>query len=132
VRARLLRLRYLCGRRGAFLFLLAAYDLFNGIYLAAGGALQHAPPAGTEFGWGVVFIVSAGVLLTGVLAQRDTWWFAYATLLKCAWAVEYLLLARSVPWDWLRGLEWLTLACVVVLVSSWPEVRSARNVRERH
>ena len=111
------------GYRGTFLALLGIYDLFFGVFLL-GGQLQHSlllpQPA-----WGTVWMVSGVVLiLGGFLPLRwDTPFFAWGVLVKAAWAFEYfwLFAHAGIAFDWARGCYFLSLAVLVMLVSSWPE-----------
>jgi len=109
------------GRRGTFLILLGAYDLFYGWYLAAGGPLGHALFL-PERAWGWAWIGTGIALIAGGTRQRDGLFFGLAVLMKTVWAMEYYrawLLGQ--PLQWVRGCFFLALALIVVLISSWPE-----------
>ena len=110
------------GYRGAFLWSIAAFDVFFGWYLAAGGNMQYQLFV-SERVWGVVFLSVAAVLLAGGLVRMDAAFFALPAFLKTAWAMEYFRFQFEHPdsLQWTRGAYFLVLALIVLVVSHWPE-----------
>jgi hypothetical protein len=110
------------GRRGAFLAVLGVYDLFYGWFLFAGGALQRAPLLG-EHTWGIIWLVTGVVLVAGSSIRRhDRLFFTAASLVKTAWAAEFLRLALiGVPYDWARTGYWAAFAALVIVAAGWPD-----------
>ena len=115
-------LRHRIGHRGAFLVCLGAYDLFFGLYLVAGGALQYVPLIG-ERTWGIVWMSIGAFLCAGALTRHDAPFFAAAILIKIVWALETFRL----DWFnhdadyWIRGCYWLALCAAIITVANWPE-----------
>jgi len=128
MRTRFCRLRKRAGHRGGFLALAGAIDVLVGAYLIIVG-LPPAPNvlAIDEAVWGGIWIGTGVFMLTGVFTVRDRWQFTAASLLKGAWAGEFIRLAllassgRDHDYLWLLSAAWLLIAVVLALVSSWPE-----------
>lgn len=119
---RLARLGRMLGFRGGFLALLAAYDAFYGWYLLKSGAFLGALLI-PEHTWGWIWLGVAVLLLYGATRSADRWFYALATGLKVAWALEFfrLQVSEHIPLQWLRGSYYLALAAIVMLVAAWPE-----------
>ena len=112
------------GYRGGFLWLLAAFDVFYGWYLLAGGQLQYALFV-PERTWGGIWLAVAAVLVFGGVRSWDGPYFSAAAFLKCAWAMEFVRFQLEHPGSlqWTRGAYFLALALIVLLASAWPEPR---------
>jgi lysylphosphatidylglycerol synthetase-like protein (DUF2156 family) len=114
-------LRARVGHRGLFLATLGLYDLFFGVYLAAGGNLEHHLLLNGRV-WGWIWIVTALALFAGALVRRDRLFFAAAVFIKTAWALEYVRLTFTVETHvWPRAAFWFAFALLVLGVSAWPE-----------
>ena len=111
------------GYRGMFLLLLAAFDVFYGLYLVLGAPLQFAPLI-PERAWGIIWLAVAAALAEGALLGERRWHFALAVALKTAWAMEFFRLQHlHGSLEWTRGGYFLALAGLVLLASAWPEPR---------
>jgi hypothetical protein len=109
------------GHRGAFLAALGVSDMFFGWYLLRGAPLEHALFL-PERWWGAAWVACGAALAVAAVMDRDSWAFAVAVFVKCAWAMELFRQAwLGVPYDWTRGGYYLGLAVLVVAVSGWPE-----------
>ena len=110
------------GYRGGFLWLLAAFDVFYGWYLASGGALEYGLFV-PERAWGTIWLAVAALLAFGGTRSWDGWYFAAAVALKTAWAMEFFRFQLEYPGSlqWTRGAYFLALALIVLLASAWPE-----------
>jgi lysylphosphatidylglycerol synthetase-like protein (DUF2156 family) len=109
------------GHRGLFLATLGLYDLFFGVYLAAGGNLEHQLLLNHR-AWGWIWIGAAIALFCGAFTRRDRLFFAAAVFIKTAWALEYFRLTFTAEThEWPRAAFWLAFALLVTGVSAWPE-----------
>ena len=70
------------------------------------------------FGW--CFIGLGCFALTGVLARRDRYHYAFCTLCISAWV---LLLAThwTQPYGWAAAVSWMSVCGALVIAAAWPE-----------
>ena len=127
MRMALSKIVYKVGHRGTFLLALALFDFLFGYSIFS----QPGPAQGLDFifplhFWGVAWVVCGALILTGVPVRRDYFAFTVATAIKIVWSVLYIhaWVFETYPRGWVSALIWLLFALLVVIISSWPEVRS--------
>lgn len=124
------------GHRGAFLLFLALLDIVYAFGLAfpTPQALKtptsmYLQEAGSLWLWAGLWL-TAGIFC-GVFAfrRRDAFGFVAAMLIKVLWSVMFLLgwIFAGVERGYLSAAIWGAFACVVWLVSDWPEPKRGRE-----
>jgi hypothetical protein len=119
------------GHRGAFLAFLALLDILYGYsILAEPGLVGNYDLGLTVQSWGLVWLATGIVLLTGIATRHDRVHFGLAAALKAAWAMIWfkLWLFEHTPRGWVPVVIWAAFAAVVVVVSSWPEMRKLDSI----
>lgn len=116
------------GRRGAFLLFLTLLDVLYGVsILQVPGALSRLHLVLSATGWGWWWIGTGVICCPAAFVRRDRLAFSLAAFLKAAWAgawVDVWISDDFVPRAWVSVVIWLAFAMIVLVVSSWPEVRS--------
>jgi hypothetical protein len=123
---------------------IAAKAGFRGLGLSAFAAVCFAYGSGLELGYRPTFVEALGLhipvfgwmfiglgffSLTGVLAKRDKWHFAFCEL--CVWAWVILIATHwTAPYGWGASVSWMGVAGALLIASAWPEPPHKRQVTE--
>lgn len=114
------------GHRGSVLLFLAMLDFLYGYSILADKKLL------THYGlilpldvWAALWIGVGAFLLTGVFTLKDRWHYGVASTLKVGWASAYINVALTgfYPRAWVTSVIWYAVALLLVIISSWPEMR---------
>ena len=113
------------GHRGSFLLFLALLDFLYGYSLFV-TPLQHVDLTLPFHVWGIIWICVGAFLLLGAFAKRDRVHYGVAATIKAAWAGVWvkLWMIHQIPHAWANVALWVSFSGLVVVVSSWPEVRA--------
>lgn len=121
---------YRLGRRGAFLLFLALLDSLYGYSIVTEAAqlrpLDMIIPVPV---WGWVWIVTGCLLPLGAFVRRDRLFFGWSTFVFAAWAgtwVSVWVHEPQIPRVWINIVVWGAFAALVVIVSTWPEVKTLK------
>jgi hypothetical protein len=116
--------------RGAILLALAAIDLIYGAGMIRADAETRGLATYRYIGsvlplpvWGGLWIAVGAVCLVSALRREDRVAYALAVGLKVFWGLVFLLgwLLGEVPRGYVSTAIWLVFACIVLVVSTWPE-----------
>lgn len=121
------------GRRGLFLLFLALLDLLYGYSLLAapisgGGDGEPLLLVLPGVAWGWCWLGTGAALAVGAFTRRDRLYFALASFLMAAWAGAWAAAWLSHNDDassrsWATVVIWGAFAGVVLVISTWPEVK---------
>lgn len=119
------------GRRGAFLAFLALLDILYGYSILT---IMATPPRLhlllTYEQWGWAWLGVGVALLPGVFVRRDRFYYGLAAFLMAAWGGAWVDVWVSDPATlraWVSVLVWFSFAGLVLVVSTWPEVRRLKG-----
>jgi hypothetical protein len=121
------------GRRGLFLLFLALLDILYGWSLLASPPLALGLPLHLilpQMSWAWLWISTGLFLVPGAFLKADRLFFALAAFLKAAWAgawVDVWLSDAFFPRAWVSVVIWGAFAGVVVVIATWPEVRTIKG-----
>ena len=122
------------GHRGAFLLFLALLDVIYGLSLCADpGPLKPLNLILPINAWADIWMAIGVFLFTGAFLIKDKYHFAVATLLKFIWAAVFFdaWYIQGFSRGWVQGVIWAAFACVVLVISSWPEAAPFKMPRQR-
>jgi len=124
--ARLKKLSSRIGHRGSFLLFLALLDFLYGYGMMTAHPL-HLRGVLSFHAWGFIWFAAGVILLIGSFLKRDRIAYGVAATLKAAWAAQWIMVIiydhNRVHNDWMNIVLWTAFAGLVVVVSTWPEVR---------
>jgi hypothetical protein len=117
---------YRVGHRGTFLSFLALLDGLYGYSILSDTAsltpyhLWLKPAV-----WGVVWLGTGVFLATGVPMKHDRFHYSVASILFAGWtsAMVNVWITQDTPRIWVDVVLFAAFAALVVVVSSWPELR---------
>lgn len=116
------------GHRGAFLLFLALLDILIGysFLIVPKSPIPFLIPLHV---WAWIWLVAGGIVFTGVFQRRDRIQFGVAAGVKTLFAASYLRLwiLFGVPHAWVSVVVWTAFAAIIVVISSWPEVRRSKK-----
>lgn len=121
------------GHRGAFLLFLALLDILYGVSLhAVPGPLATYNLGLSTYTWANIWIIVGVFLLWGAFCIRDKFHYATAASIKAFWAVAITdaWLTQGFVRGWVSGVIWAAFACLVLVISSWPESRNCKLPRQ--
>lgn len=114
------------GHRGAFLLFLSLLDFLYGYGMLV-TPVKHLKDVLPFHTWGFIWIIAGIVLLIGSFVKRDRIAFGVAATLKAAWAAQWIMLTvydeTKIHNAWMNVVLWAAFSGLVVVVSTWPEVR---------
>lgn len=123
---RLKKLGLRIGHRGAFLLFLSLLDFLYGYGMLV-TPVKHLKGVLPFHTWGFIWIIAGIVLLIGSFVKRDRIAFGVAATLKAAWAAQWIMLTvyddTKIHNAWMNVVLWTAFSGLVVVVSTWPEVR---------
>lgn len=114
------------GHRGSFLLFLSLLDFLYGYGLMTSPAPRLIGIVPFHV-WGIIWLIAGAVLAVGAFAKRDRIAFGVAATLKAAWAAQWIMLTvyddTKIHNAWMNVVLWAAFSGLVVVVSTWPEVR---------
>jgi hypothetical protein len=127
---KLTRLLHRIGHRGAFLLFLSLLDFLYGYSLLAIPRQQWQGVLPMQV-WGWIWIAGGFICLIGATLKHDRIPFAAAATLKAGWATAWVkiwLFDPNTKLAWVSVAVWSAFSALVVIVSTWPEVRRHTRV----
>lgn len=114
------------GHRGSFLLFLAVLDFLYG-YSMIVSPIHKLPALLPLHIWGIIWICVGFIMIPGAFAKRDRVPYGVAATIKAAWAGQWVLIwlydSKVVSNAWANVALWAAFSGIIVIVSTWPEVR---------